>query len=505
MEKEYYSIIRLPDVSEAVCEMRKLFPADVSCPVQDFGSNGKGEFPCSPALDNITLHPLLLAKARELLKTSHIRLVQSVAWAKYGVPSSGEQSNNDQRMHMDYGNNCYGMPLPSEPLQAVSMIVYYSNTRVTGGGTAVVPRSGNHDPVYEWPYVHMPGLCGVPFRNDRNSAEKLMSLDPVATKIRQSCYERELRPEFSPGDVLIYRLNTWHRGTPVHPGQVRYTHNLIFKRTDNTEIQVWNRGFTQKMYSGHFERFIGTLAPEQIETLGIPARNSSKWKSTKFCEAIRLRYGWAGFDLDNYVKTGQFPPPVPDYWPFSKFTSSGPSGIELRRNLFAKMSEENVHISLRASDWRYCLEFVEGDHYLKIDCRFFQREHDAIADINLLSGDRWVWGRLVRRLKSEHFKTLPHENVLTEKVTPPQIRKALDNGNYCEEYIYMMAPDIPDKYFLPFLSGSSLNIVRIASSRLKSVHDTPSMRFWQQRKPRNFLEKEITKNIAALCPNDSRL
>jgi len=55
-------------------------------------------------------------------------------------------------MQMDYGNNCYGVPLPDEPLQAVAMFVYYSDTEITGGGTAMVPRRGERDSVYQWPY-----------------------------------------------------------------------------------------------------------------------------------------------------------------------------------------------------------------------------------------------------------------------------------------------------------------------------------------------------------------
>ena len=502
METEYFTIFHLPDVSEAAAEMKELFPSDVACPVQDFGSNGKGEFPCSPGLDQISLHPMLLAKARELLGTKHIRLVQSIAWAKYGVPSNGEQSNSDQRMHMDYGNNCYGMPLPGEPLQAVSMIVYFSDTEMTGGGTAVVPRRGVMDPVYQWPYVHMPGIAGIPFKNDRKSAEKLM--DPVARKIRQSCYARELRPKFSKGDVLMYRLNTWHRGTPVLPGQVRYTLNLVFKRADNEDIQVWNRGFTQKMYSGRLERFIGSLEPEQLETLGFPARDSAKWRCTKFCEAIRVRYGWTGFDLQTYVLMPESPGPVPAYWPFSNFTMTGATGAILRAELFAKLSEENVHISLRASDWRYRLEFVEGVHYLTIDCRFFQRESDAIVDMNLLSGDRWTWGRLVNRLKSSapctstRFPDVP-------KTTPAYVRKALSDKEYSDDLIFLMGQDLPEEHFLPFLGSTDTNVARIAASRLTRAHKCDGFDFWCSRKPRNFLERKIWEHIQELGVSKARL
>ena len=279
MYTSYYSIIHLSSIGNVVKEMQELFPADQKNAIQDFGSNGSGDFFSDKmSLNKIAVHPELLAKVRSILKTNQIRLVQSIPWAKYGVPADGPNSNNDQRMHMDYGNNMYGMPLPNEPLQAVAAIVYYSNTEETGGATAIVPRISDTDPVYKWPYVHMPGIGGYPFVNNRNMAEKIM--DPDSKKIRDQCYSREILPTFHLGDVLLYRLDTWHRGTPVKTGKVRYTHNLLWKRADNTDIQVWNKGITQSMYSGKLERFIGSLEPEQLETLGFPLRNSKKWESS---------------------------------------------------------------------------------------------------------------------------------------------------------------------------------------------------------------------------------
>jgi hypothetical protein len=258
------------------------------------------------------------------------------------------------------------------------------------------------------------------------------------------------------------------------------------------------------MYSGRLERFIGSLEPEQLETLGFPARDSAKWRCTKFCRAIRDRYGWAGFDLQTYVLTPESPEPVPVYWPFSNFTLTGTTGAQLRGELFAKLSEENVHISLRASDWRYCLEFVEGVHYLTIDCRFFQRESDAIVDINLLSGDRFTWIRLVNRLKSHapctstRFQSVP-------KTTPAYVWKALTDKDYSDDLILLMGQDLPEEHFLPFLCSSDPNVVRIAASRLTRAYKCDGFDFWCSRKPRNFLERKICEHIQELVVSKARL
>ena len=127
----------------------------------------------------------------------------------------------------------------------VAAIVYYSDTGVTGGATAVVPRQGDNDPVYQWPYVHMPGIAGRPFVNNRESAERMLPAEDAA--LRAQCYAREVMPHFRPGDVLLYRMDVWHRG-----------------------ICHWNAGWTQKMYGGWLETFVCSLNETQRSTLGFP-------------------------------------------------------------------------------------------------------------------------------------------------------------------------------------------------------------------------------------------
>ena len=65
---------------------------------------------------------------------------------------------------------------------------------------------------------------------------------PESAALREECCKHEIRPEFKPGDVLFYRMDTWYRGTPVSDGQVRYVHNLTWKRADAEGICSWNPG-----------------------------------------------------------------------------------------------------------------------------------------------------------------------------------------------------------------------------------------------------------------------
>ena len=264
---------RFLNVDNAIKVMQKEYPLDTVNPKQDFGSDGSTDFPCKhDAINRISVHPKLIDVACDLLGTSDIELSQSVAWAKYGLPAENEQSNRDQRIHMDYGNHYWTHPPPFDRPDAVAAIIYYSDTTETGGVTAIVPRKGDKDPVYRWPYLHMPGISWKPFFNDRNAAEK--SLSEEDRMLRKQCYEREIMPILKPGDVLLYRLDVWHRGTPVFPGKVRYVHNLLWKRRDAHGMCLWNSGWTQKMYYGWLEDFICSLSEKQRKILGFPPLQS---------------------------------------------------------------------------------------------------------------------------------------------------------------------------------------------------------------------------------------
>ena len=403
LERGYTVLRQGIKVSAAVEEMKTLFPSSKSSPVHDFGNGGEGEFPCGPALDSVTVHPKLLSVVRALLGTDQIELTQSVAWAKYGCPSKGECSNRDQRMHMDFGNHYWGMP-PQSP-NMVAAMVYYSDTSETGGATAIVPRQSGFDPVYVRPFRHMPGICGLPFINPRDAAEKMMAkMAPESAELRQQCYDRECVPTFRPGDVLFYRMDSWHRGTPVLDGAVRYVHNLAWKKADAKGIQRWNPAFTRGLYTDTFVRFLCSLSPDQLETLGFPSRTSCQWQDEEFCEAMRQRYEWAGFDLEAYVQLAPEPPQVPQYWMFSRTLLRGDAGI--CEALLEKLRVLRARVKLVDTNWHWQIECCEG--MFRADMFVFRSKGRIVVDLNRLQGDRASWFRFVKKLRkvSAHHSRL---------------------------------------------------------------------------------------------------
>lgn len=502
---EGYVVARgLLDVSGAVEDMRELFPPSRVHPVQDFGNANEGSFPTRAHLNNISVHATLLDIARECLGTSAIHLTQSVAWAKYGTSSDNEQSNRDQRIHMDYGNHYWTSP-PEQP-DMIAAIVYYSDTTVTGGATAVVSRKAAH--LHQRPYTHMPGIGGLPFVNQKDAAEKMMAeAAPESAALREACYEHEIRPDFKPGDVLFYRMDTWHRGTPVHDGQVRYVHNLTWKRADAEGISGWNPGFTRKLYYGPLERFISELEPNQLESLGFPARDSVKWESSSFCRDVRARYGWAGFDVEAYMAMPANPPLLPAHWPMSSVTFEGPDAHSLRDGLFEKMRALGVHIEAKNSRWQWRLELCEGPHYVYGDCFFFQKKDAVVVDMNHLHGDRFTWWHMIHKLQGVPTRERCYSPIETSApIVAYNLKRKLPIN---EDFMALVGQDVEPDALLYLLETHDLNMVRVIMYRLSQFEEPPSdvtaIQAWTTRPVYRFIEREIVKHAHAILQMQSRL
>lgn len=495
-----YVIVRdAVDVTGATDELKSLLPASESDVVHEFGNGGVAEFPCGPVLDTMTVHPKLLWIVRQCLGTERIVLTQSVAWAKYGGQDMG--SNADQRVHMDFGNNYWGFP-PAQP-DMLAAIIYYSDTDETGGATAVVPRNASvTDNVYNAPFAHMPGMCGLPFINNRESAEAMMSeASPVSSDIRAECYAREIVPRFKPGDILLYRMDTWHRGTPVNDGQIRYAHNLAWRKADADGIEKWNGGFTRAMYSGSFERFISSLNPGQLETIGFPPRDSPLWKNEEYCSDVRHRYEWAGFDLNAYIRMPKEPPPVPQHWFFSKYVLQGDqqSPKVFRDKTLKTLSELGAVVDIADSNWHWTIQYCDGPHYISADMFVFMSEGQPMVDMNQLQGDRYTWIELFRDLQ-RGAKRAP---------TPTHMPMVPSLKSKNIEALCMVGIEQTPEVLLPFLNHEDPSVVRAAMYRLtffdRAPHDCSSIQKWLSKPLQNFLERETAKHAAAVMQKQSKL
>ena len=269
----------------------------------DFGSPGrKFEFPTSvKPLDNLVLNEYLIFAVQQLLDITDVRLLQADLWPKIGIEADTHeaQANTDQRMHMDYGNNTVLHPDWQSP-EAVAAIIYYDNGEETAGGTAFVPRQGDADPVYQPPFIHMPGQAGKPFFNDRQTVEHWFEKnDADAHKLRSALYAREQLVNFKPGTILFYRHDLWHRGTPVTPGKLRRVHNLAWRRADARGWSNWNEGWARQSYYGRVESIIGRSTPLQRSLLDFPMPGDSYWTPQRI-DHVEARFSFYGFDSTPY-------------------------------------------------------------------------------------------------------------------------------------------------------------------------------------------------------------
>jgi hypothetical protein len=269
----------------------------------DFGSADRQlEFPTKiQPLDDLVLSECLISAVQQLLGTDDIRLLQADLWPKLGVDRDAHdaQSNTDQRMHMDYGNNPVLHPEWHQP-SAVAAIIYYDDGAETAGGTAFVPRAGDDDPVYQPPFIHMPGQAGKPFFNDRKTVEAWFEAnDEQAYVLRQALYAREQIVEFTPGTILFYRHDIWHRGMPLLPGKLRRVHNLGWKRADARGLSNWNEGWARQSYYGDVESIIGRSTPLQRSLLDFPLPGDDYWTEARI-DNVEARFSFYGFDPGPY-------------------------------------------------------------------------------------------------------------------------------------------------------------------------------------------------------------
>jgi len=286
----------------------KVFPdpgSDRAKEMTDFGG-GLLNFPSTiSSVNELALHPNLQITVSRLLGVGQheIRLTQAEVWPKYGYSSSHPDSNSDQRMHCDFPNHTLTHPPPWDYPDAVEMIVYLSDVEECQGATAVVPRRGADDPAYTYPICAMPGFGLLEWVNNKGLAEEyLLEAAPQHAEFRATqLYPRERRARYNFGSVLLYRHDTWHRGTELKPGCLRVVMNLTFRKATSEWISTLHTGWAWAMYRRglQMERLIATASIEQRSLLGFPAPGSSYWNEQTL-HAVATRYGPLGLDIKPY-------------------------------------------------------------------------------------------------------------------------------------------------------------------------------------------------------------
>ena len=274
-----------------------------------FGSNGHFVFPSNySSANDVSLYPKLLRAVADLLgvELKDVRLTQSDLWPKYGGNNFEDLSENrDQRIHCDYPNHTLTHPPAWDSPEAVEIIIYLSDQGECHGSTAVVPRLGSDDPAYRWPIIGTPGVAGLNYVDDKEKAERyIREVDPEIADFREKeLYSREIKTRYRIGDVIFYRHDTWHRGTPVAFKSLRLVQNMTFKKAASDWVSILHSGWAWSLYrAGHGpEKLIARLSPDQRAVLGFPPPGHDYW-TKQTLEAVEARYKAFGIDMTPYFQ-----------------------------------------------------------------------------------------------------------------------------------------------------------------------------------------------------------
>ena len=257
-----------------------------------FGGIGTNrEFPFDSEHDvynMLTLHPRVLRCCSQLLGTSGLRLTRSNYGAKYGANGhelprtefDGGWPTGDQNMHCDFGNNTMLVPSRERP-DCVAGICYLNRVEDGGGATGIVP----YDP----------------------SLPEGMPVETAGGWGRQhgweghQIYEKEKLVRYKPGTVLLYRMDTYHRGTIVYPEGVRRVWGAVWRRADADYVHAGGQGMhgVGNGAFGQFAHIFPRVSPYQRSVVGFPMPGVDYWNADTV-ERVGVRY--PGVDMTPYAQ-----------------------------------------------------------------------------------------------------------------------------------------------------------------------------------------------------------
>lgn len=176
-------------------------------------------------------------------------------------------------------------------------------------------------------------------------------------------------------------------------------------------------------------------------------------------------------------------PVVPKYWHFAPLTLRFAS-VTTTERLFQILHDLDVNVEV-VSFCKYRLQKVYGRAYLDIQCHFFKQDSEIVVDINLLSGDRFVWHNLARNIRTmfnggqSHVKShKPHDFHLK----PEQLFQLLEHGSMNKKRKAMRS-----------LALSTTNV------------DISKIEPWLHKSTNTFLEKEIQRWAEYIKANRAHL
>jgi hypothetical protein len=228
-----------------------------------YGDRGFVEFSfpyCVEALDDVTLHPALLAFACQALRYEDVVLAHSELMIKRAAGHDSGGYGFDQPLHTDHEGNTLVVP-DLDNLDQLATITYYTDVTLDLGPTFIVDRQhsvGWHDRNF-LPRDAAPGL-----------------------------YEYESPVTVPAGSIVLYTMGTFHRGSGFRAATgVRASHHVAYQRADVTWGGV--RSYAGRGSQPDFVALLSRLTSQQRSAIGFPAPGHAYWTPSTLA-AVAARY-----------------------------------------------------------------------------------------------------------------------------------------------------------------------------------------------------------------------
>jgi Phytanoyl-CoA dioxygenase (PhyH) len=245
------------DVAAAQAALPALFPtaaefaadvdADRNRPLRIDSHSVMPAFPFeSSALNRLVLHDAVIDLAQAFLGMTDIRLYQGMVSAKY----SDGPPDDEQMLHVDYGNHTLVVPRTDVGYQHVELFIYLSDVTPEKAATRMVSRRLTAD---------------IPVERTYLSSTEFDHL-----------YRSEVPASGPAGTVLAYRPDVYHRGVRMTaPESARFMLHVSFKPVDTDWLgsQAWPAAAEGLEWGG----FMRGATVRQLTMLGFPEPGHRYW------------------------------------------------------------------------------------------------------------------------------------------------------------------------------------------------------------------------------------
>jgi hypothetical protein len=210
------------------------------------------------ALNDLVVHDAIIDLAQSLLGLPDLRLYQGMMSAKY----SGGALEDEQLLHVDYGNHTLVVPRHEPGYQQLEMFIYLSDVTPATAATRMVSRRLTPD---------------IPIERTYLSPTEYADL-----------YAAEVPAAGPAGSILAYRPDVYHRGVRMTaPDSARFMLHVSYKPAGTDWLGSHALPSAAEDMAWH--RFVPRATERQLTVLGFPPPGHPYWNEESL-RAVSARY-----------------------------------------------------------------------------------------------------------------------------------------------------------------------------------------------------------------------